>query len=357
MAEQFYTILTQVGRASIANASALGNKVNFTHFALGDGNGSYYNPTESQEGLKNEVWRGQINNIVINKENPNWIILETIIPADQGGFMIREAGVFDDKGNLLAIGKYPETYKPAIVDGSAKDLYVRMILEVVNTSVVTMKVDPTVILATKKDIEILENKINNIKVPVTSVNEKTGDIVLTATDIKAKDGITLEQFKEEAMSHIVDNMKHVVKDGTLQNGLNAEKVGGKRASDFITTDGGMVTGPIIVSNLNKPYLVPAGYTALSGWAGGALSVFGNNCYIDGTGKWRYLQTHATAGAMALWAQYSNHGKLYFMDTGLVQATADTEFTPTNYEIWTQKNFMVSTVQPSNPATNSLWVQV
>ena len=159
MAEQFYTILTKIGKAKIANASALGNKVDFTHFTLGDGNGDYYNPTESQTELRKEVWRGNIGQIVVDENNSNWIVLETVIPADIGGFTIREAGVFDSEGNLLAIGKYPETYKPVVADGSAKDLYIRMILEVTNTSVVNLKVDPSIILATKKDMDILSNII------------------------------------------------------------------------------------------------------------------------------------------------------------------------------------------------------
>ena len=213
MAEQFYTIPTNIGKAAIANASTLGTKVNFTHFALGDGNGSYYNPTETQTELKNEVWRGQIGSITVDKENPNWIVLETIIPASIGGFMIREAGVFDVDGNLLAVGKYPETYKPVVADGSAKDLCVRMILEVANTSVVNLKIDPTIILATKKDIDVLSNRITknenditglkkevnehkaematqdttgHIKlsdIPVKSVNKKTGEVVIDVEDI------------------------------------------------------------------------------------------------------------------------------------------------------------------------------
>ena len=172
MAEQFYTILTQIGKAQIANATSLGTKVNFTHFALGDGGGAYYNPTENQTQLVNEVWRGQIGQVVIDEENPNWIVLETVIPASVGGFNIREAGVFDENNNLLAIGKYPETYKPKLEDGSAKDLYIRMILEVANTSVVTLKVDPGIILATKKDIDILSNRITKNTTNISDLQQE-----------------------------------------------------------------------------------------------------------------------------------------------------------------------------------------
>lgn len=207
MAEQFYTILTAIGKAKIANATALGNKVNFTTLKVGDGGGKYYNPTETQEDLINAVWQGNMNSISVDKKNPNWIVIEVIIPSNIGGFVIREAGIFDDEGVLIAVGKYPETYKPKAEDGSTKDLIIKMILEVSNTSTVTLKVDPTVILATKKDIEVLENKIKNIKVPVESVNGKTGAIVLSASDIKTIDGKNLEKFKESTTLQLADMVK------------------------------------------------------------------------------------------------------------------------------------------------------
>lgn len=186
MAEQFYTIITKIGKAKIANATALGTKVNLTKFQVGDGNGSYYNPTEDQLQLRKKVWEGNISSITVDTDNPNWIVLETIIPGDIGGFMIREAAALDDEGNIIAIGKYPETYKPLVADGSTKDLYIRMILEISNTSSVTLKVDPTVILATKKDIEILDNKIKNI----------------TASDIKTSSGATIESSLSESTTKI-----------------------------------------------------------------------------------------------------------------------------------------------------------
>ncbi|WMM24037.1 phage tail protein [Tissierella sp. MB52-C2] len=195
MAEQFYTILTKIGKAKIANASALGNKVNFTHFALGDGNGDYYNPTESQTELRKEVWRGNIGQIVVDENNPSWIVLETIIPADVGGFTIREAGVFDSEGNLLAIGKYPETYKPQVQDGSAKDLYIRMILEVANTSVVNLKVDPSIILATKKDVDILSNRITKNERDIAELKQGSSTIEDLQTENKTLAGAINELFQ------------------------------------------------------------------------------------------------------------------------------------------------------------------
>lgn len=156
MAEQFYTILTAIGKAKIANSAALGEKVELTHLALGDGGGSYYNPTEDQTSLRNEVWRGAIGTVAVDEENPTWITIQTVVPSQHGDFMIREAGVFDNEGDLIAVGKYPETYKPVAADGSIKDLVIRMILEVSNTASVVLKVDPTVILATQQQVNEAE---------------------------------------------------------------------------------------------------------------------------------------------------------------------------------------------------------
>ncbi|AJA42604.1 tail-collar fiber family protein (endogenous virus) [Clostridium phage phiCT453B] len=191
--EQFYTLLTDIGKAKIANATALQTKVNFTKLLVGDSGGSYYEPTETQTKLKNKVWEGGIGNISVDKDNPNWIVLESVIPSSVGGFTIRELGIEDEKGDLVVVAKYPATYKPQIADGSTKDLTIKTILEVGNTSSVTLKVDPTIVLATKKDIEVLENKIENIKVPVTSVNSKTGEVELKAQDIKTSHEKSIEQ--------------------------------------------------------------------------------------------------------------------------------------------------------------------
>lgn len=174
MAEQFYTILTAIGKAKVANSGALGTKVNFVKFKVGDGNGSYYNPTENQTELKNQVWEGNISSIYIDEENSNWIVIEAVIPTLVGGFTIREAGVFDDEGNLIAIGKYPETYKPVSSDGSTKDLLMRMILEVSNAENINLKVDPTIILATKKDIQVLESKFDK---KIEEINAHLNDMM------------------------------------------------------------------------------------------------------------------------------------------------------------------------------------
>ncbi|NFM30687.1 phage tail protein [Clostridium botulinum] len=192
MAEKFYTLLTEIGKAKIANSAGFGSKINFVKMKVGDGGGSYYNPREDQEDLINTVWEGNITHVAIDEKNPNWINVEMMIPANVGGFMIREYGVFDEDNNMLAIAKCAESYKPLAEDGSTKELIMKMVLTVSNTENITLKIDPTIIFAKKSEIEILENKIKNIKIPVTSVNSKTGAIELKAEDIKTNSGESVE---------------------------------------------------------------------------------------------------------------------------------------------------------------------
>ena len=162
MAEKFYSLLTEIGQAKVANAIAIGDKINFAKMKVGDGGGSYYDPTERQTELKNIVWEGNINQVSVDDDNPNWIHIEVMIPSTDGGFWIREYGVYDDFDNLLGICKCAETYKPIISDGSVKEMLLDMVLCVINTDVVELKIDPTIIFAKKSDIIKLENKIENI---------------------------------------------------------------------------------------------------------------------------------------------------------------------------------------------------
>ena len=159
--EKFYSLVTKVGQAKISNAISFGNKINFTKMKLGDGNGSYYEPTEDQTDLVNEVYEVNISSVSVDDENPNWVHIEAIIPSNVGGFTVREYGVYDDVDDLIGICKCAETYKPIISDGSTKELLIDMVLCVVNADVIELKIDPTIIYAKKEDIIELRNEIIN----------------------------------------------------------------------------------------------------------------------------------------------------------------------------------------------------
>lgn len=212
MAENFYTVLTNAGIAAFANSQVSQSKVDFSTIAVGDSNGTYYNPVATATKLVNEVWRGPINSISIDETNPNWVVVEAVIPATAGGFSVREIGVFDTAGVLLAIGKVPETYKPATAQGSLKDLYLRMILEVSNASAVTLKVDPAVIFASKKYVD---DKVSSISQNTTQIIDKIGntnniEVENTKTIVEAVNKVnhTLMEHLEEIMPHkFFDNGK------------------------------------------------------------------------------------------------------------------------------------------------------
>ena len=149
----FYTILTDIGKAKLANATALGTTVSLQDIAVGDGGGVAVTPQTSDTALTNEVWRAALNNISIDSSNANWIVCEGYIPSDVGDFTIREVGLFDADGDMIAVGNYPDTYKPTLASGSAKDLYIKVIIEVSDAGVVELKIDPAVVLATRKYVD------------------------------------------------------------------------------------------------------------------------------------------------------------------------------------------------------------
>ncbi|MCJ0429860.1 phage tail protein [Clostridioides difficile] len=190
--KSYYTIITDVGKAKIANASVTGNKVGFVKIQLGDGGGSEYTPTESQTALKNVVWEGNIGNTTTDETAPNCIILESLIPSNVGGFMIREIGYLDDENNLIAISKYKECYKRSIEQGAVVDMKVKTVLIVSNVNNIELKIDPTIIFATLKDIQELDTKINttkteltnNLETAKTELSTKIGDTTLLETTDK-----------------------------------------------------------------------------------------------------------------------------------------------------------------------------
>ena len=145
----FFTILTNIGQGKIANAIALGQQIQVTEMALGDGNGNATTPNQAQTGLVRQVYRAQLNQLSIDATNPNYIIAELVVPSDVGGWTVREVGLYDVDGNLIAVGNFPDTYKPVLAEGASRDLVVRIIIEVSNASVVQLKIDPSVVLASR----------------------------------------------------------------------------------------------------------------------------------------------------------------------------------------------------------------
>lgn len=160
MTAKFYAILTNQGAARLANAAALGTTLNLTQMAVGDANGTLPAPDPAQTALINQQRIAPLNRISIDPDNASQIIAEQVIPENEGGFWIRELGLFDDSGVLIAIANCPETYKPLLQEGSGRTQTIRMVLIVSSTAAVTLKIDPAVVLATRQyvDEKVIEVK-------------------------------------------------------------------------------------------------------------------------------------------------------------------------------------------------------
>ena len=153
MATKYYAVLTNVGAAKLANATALGVQVEITQMAVGDGNGALPTPNQAQTALVHELRRAPLNTLSIDPNNANQIIAEQVIPEDVGGWWIREIGLFDKDGDMIAVANCAETYKPQLQEGSGRVQVVRMILIVSSTAAVTLKIDPSVVLATRQYVD------------------------------------------------------------------------------------------------------------------------------------------------------------------------------------------------------------
>ncbi|MGK4321401.1 phage tail protein [Citrobacter youngae] len=161
MTAKYLAILTNQGAARLANAAALGTKLNLTQMAVGDANGTLPTPDPAQTKLINQKRIAPLNLLTVDPANTSQIIAEQIIPENEGGFWIREIGLYDDDGILIAVANCPETYKPQLQEGSGRTQTIRMILIVSSTSSITLKIDPSVVLATRKyaDDKAIELKL------------------------------------------------------------------------------------------------------------------------------------------------------------------------------------------------------
>lgn len=142
----FYTLLTNAGLAAVTNAALTGTAVDVTEIAVGDGAGL---PVQSMTQLRHEVWRGAITRLAQSASDASVLECETRIPPDDGGWTVREIGLFDDNGTLLAIGNLPESYKPVLDSGSGKDMQLRMYILSSNADDVTVRIDPAIIMASQ----------------------------------------------------------------------------------------------------------------------------------------------------------------------------------------------------------------
>ena len=160
MSKIFKSLITVAGSEKIAAAIVSGEKVIFSQMSVGDGGGSATTPSDGQTALVNERFRTQLNSLKLS-DTENIIIAEMIIPPEVGGFTIREAALFDDSGACMAVANVPETYKPALAEGSGRFTILRIWLAVSSTEAVELVVDPGIVLATVEDVINAGNEIKD----------------------------------------------------------------------------------------------------------------------------------------------------------------------------------------------------
>lgn len=161
MADSTYKmIITAAGKNRMLSAISTNSTIKITQIAVGDGAGTAYTPTADMTALKRETWRGNVNQVARNPDDTNIIVITGIIPFSAGGFFVREIGIFDDQGTMLAVGNYPECYKPTQDSGCSKDMTIEVWIILSDEVNISLTVDPSVVTATKKDLQDLKNDVD-----------------------------------------------------------------------------------------------------------------------------------------------------------------------------------------------------
>jgi hypothetical protein len=292
---QFFAILTAVGEAKQANATALGQPWTFSQMGVGDANNTDPIPNRTQTRLINEWRRAAVNQVRTDPANPNIIITEQVIPADVGGKWIREIALYDADGDMVAVANCAPSFKPLLVQGTGKTQIIRMNFIVANTASVVLKIDPAVVLATREyvDLQIIE-ALAKLDFKNSVLVATTANIVLSG--IQTVDGVLLSA-----------DSRVLVKDQTQakDNGIYVVPAGGawRRAQDadasvevtpglFVSVEKGTANGdsvwqlvtdaPIVLGTTALAFEMVAGKTGISAGAYSVLTVDKYGRVIAGT---------------------------------------------------------------------------
>jgi len=203
----YFAILTQVGEAKLANAIALGQTLKLKKMGVGDGNGALPIPDRLQKALVHEVRRADLNQLAIDPANASQIIVEQVLPEDVGGWWIREIGIYDEAGDLCAVANCPPSYKPLMVEGSGRTQVVRVVLIVASTAAIELKIDPSVVLATRQyaneqDIEVRAYADKQLAMHLAALDPhpqyKPKELVVVSKSVAGKADVALTAAEAKA---------------------------------------------------------------------------------------------------------------------------------------------------------------
>ncbi len=361
---QYGTLITNIGLAQIANAQITQSKVGLEYIALGDGNGAHYVPTQNQKALVNEVWRGPISELSIDPTNDNRIIVDGVIPVTAGGFTIREIGIFDDKNQLIAVGQYPEKYKPELSEGVSEETIIHFVIETNNADVVKLTIDPTVIIASQKyvdgkmaahtalnktdahqikNIEGLENELTSIKSAIG--NGSTGNDILSRLNTLENHVGDLTNLETAQKANLVAAINEV-----RQSAINAWQKGVYNDTDIMNLKQINVSRVFHIHDWKAPasniemvsIAIPA--THFGGTV--KVSVTGSYMHSDGSGAFEY-ETSYVKGDNTV---HTYNRTIYKADSGIATQYYFPDFNRNEHV------FTIPIVRRPN-ATNRLTVKV
>mgnify|MGYP000867910957 CR=1 FL=1 len=294
MTAPYYTLLTNIGAAKLANATATDTPLSITQMGVGDANGTLPTPDPGQTSLIHECRRADLNTLKTDPNNPNQIIAEQVLPDNVGGWYIRELGLYDAEGDLIAVGNCPPSYKPLIEEGASREQVIRMILIVTSDSAVTLKIDPAVVLATREYVDdAIEAHAKSRNHPDATTSEKGFVQLSSATDSDDETkAATLKAVK--AVKEIADAAVKTV--NTHEPDIHGNvKLGSAADADITTTtsdptpgrvtrvgDGGLLGAALSVTNDNlvdKDGLASLFFRQGGGASSDHFGAFGNGLHL------------------------------------------------------------------------------
>lgn len=238
---EYYTILTKIGIAKFIAARASGNGVNLKSFKLSS---KVILPSEEMQSLEEIVYEANISSKSVDEKNPNYVNLMCHVPSNVGGFEVNAIGIYDEVGDLLAVGNTPRTYKPLLEQGSAKELMLKIVMELSNADEVILKLDPSVIMASRDYVDAikleLELKINALKDELKAlINTKEDKGIAASLDERLKaELIALINKKENAgvAKKLVDALRteltNKINSSIPKLTIETEKRGGGRNQPY-----------------------------------------------------------------------------------------------------------------------------
>ncbi|MET3456743.1 phage tail-collar fiber domain-containing protein [Pseudomonas kilonensis] len=231
----YYTLLTEAGIAYETACKAAGTPIKLSQISVGDGGGAEYNPAATATALKREVWRGPLNALFQDENNPSWLLAEVTIPSDVGGWYVREAGIWTDTGILYAIVKYPESFKPVLAtSGSGKEFYIRSIFETSNAELVTLLIDDTVVKATRAWVaSYVADELAKLDRKQSARVATTANIVLSGA--QAIDGVAVI-----AGNRVLVKSQTLAKDNGIYVAANGAWVRAKDADASVEVTSGLM---------------------------------------------------------------------------------------------------------------------